>query len=200
MSYRELVSVIERRNYVVLDTETTGLAAPAEVIEICICNAFGNVIVNERIKPRFPIPQSATDIHHITNEMVQDCMIWPEIRPLVQDAIIGHDVVVYNATYDRMILHSSDDNYGEHFDYKAGSPWVCAMEGFAERYGDRHPVYGSYRWQRLDTAAKFYGIVSTSQHSAMGDVLTTYAVCQNLTRDFAEWEVSRSLTAKPTKE
>ena len=57
---------------VYLDTETTGLEKNDEIVEIAVIDKIGNVLINTLIKPRSLIPDSASSIHHITNEMVKE--------------------------------------------------------------------------------------------------------------------------------
>ena len=57
---------------VYLDTETTGLELKDEIVEIAIIDKNGLVLIDSLIKPKQPIPDSATAIHHISNEMVKD--------------------------------------------------------------------------------------------------------------------------------
>jgi DNA polymerase-3 subunit epsilon len=57
-------TTVDDRYSVVLDTETTGLGHDAEIIEIAIICAFsGKTFINTLVKPRNPIPPSATAIH-----------------------------------------------------------------------------------------------------------------------------------------
>ena len=39
-----------------LDTETTGLGRSAEIVDICIVDDAGQVLVDTLVRPRFPIP------------------------------------------------------------------------------------------------------------------------------------------------
>ncbi|MCW3664158.1 3'-5' exonuclease, partial [Burkholderia cenocepacia] len=57
-------------NFILLDTETTGLDESAEIVEIAVIDDAGNVLLNTLVKPKHPIPNSATAIHGITNAMV----------------------------------------------------------------------------------------------------------------------------------
>lgn len=57
-------------NYVILDVETTGLSSDDEVVELAIIDLKGNTLYNSLIKPSMAIPEEATAIHHITNDMV----------------------------------------------------------------------------------------------------------------------------------
>ncbi len=52
-SFREMIA---RNNWLVLDTETTGLVAPAEVIQIAIVNPEGQVLLDSLVSPAQPIP------------------------------------------------------------------------------------------------------------------------------------------------
>ncbi len=55
-------------------------------------------------------------------------------------------------------------------------PLICAMQAFAEIYGDWDEYNGSYRWKKLAVAAEHYGITPSNAHSALGDCRTTLAV------------------------
>ncbi len=57
-------------DYLFIDTETTGLGDDAEIVEICIIDSHGFIMLNTLIKPTKPIPDEAIAIHGITNEMV----------------------------------------------------------------------------------------------------------------------------------
>lgn len=61
------------------DTETTGQDRNAEVCEIAIVDEHENVLFESLVKPSKPIPQAATKIHGITNEMVANAPTFAEI-------------------------------------------------------------------------------------------------------------------------
>lgn len=44
------------RNVVILDTETTGLGADAEVVELAVLSPRGEVLFDSLVRPRKPIP------------------------------------------------------------------------------------------------------------------------------------------------
>src|SRR5690349_18632265 len=97
--------ILNRNNFVVLDTETTGLEKPAEICEIAIIGVNGEPLVNTLVKPVRPIPPAASTITGITDDMVASAPSWVDVRPMVLEAIRGKDVIVYNATYDRKLMH-----------------------------------------------------------------------------------------------
>jgi DNA polymerase-3 subunit epsilon len=166
--------VVARRNFVVLDTETTGLDKPAEICQIGIIDCDGNTLLDTLVKPKRPIPSAAIAIHGISNEAVQDSLTWPDVREWVLRYIRGKDVIVYNATYDRKLMHWSDEAWEcPHVDYKEQSAWYCAMEAYAEHYGEINEYYGTYRWQRLISAITQQGLPVSDAHSALGDCLMT---------------------------
>ena len=55
-----------------LDTETTGLDADAESIEIAIIDAAGFVQLENFVKPCVPIPAAATSVNGINDQDVAD--------------------------------------------------------------------------------------------------------------------------------
>ena len=177
-----LINTINSNNFVVLDTETTGLERPAEIVQIAIIDCNGTALLDCYVNNRYPVPKAAQDIHHITDEVLKKYGLpWSSVRPLVLKAIESKDVIVYNAKYDRMMLHLTDEANGyEHTEYKTSSNWICAMTGFAEWNGELHPYFGSYVWKSLDYATSKLRIINESAHSALGDCNATLAVCRKL--------------------
>ncbi|XFB06568.1 exonuclease domain-containing protein [Azotobacter salinestris] len=55
-----------------LDTETTGLHASAEIVELSLIDSRGQPLLDTLIRPERPIPPALTRIHGIDNAMVAD--------------------------------------------------------------------------------------------------------------------------------
>lgn len=168
---------------VILDTETTGLNA-GEICQIAIVDWSGTVLLDTLVKPRDPIPPDATRIHGITNAMVENAHNWKVIRPHVALMTLGKDVIVYNSAYDFRMVMQTDAAWnfarsawgGEH------RRWHCAMERYAEYYGDWNDYRQSYRWQKLTDACCQCNLpdIEAPAHSALGDALRTLALVKYL--------------------
>lgn len=172
------VKMAKNEPYFILDTETTGLNE-GEIVSIAIITHRGDTVLNTFVKPVKGIPADATKIHGITLEMVKDAPTWSEVAPKVREILKGQNVVVYNATYDRKMMHKSAEALGmEKTDWKAESAWYCAMLAYAEFYGDWNEYHGNYRWQRLSYAAQAEGVQVKDAHNALGDVLMTHGIIQ----------------------
>lgn len=169
-------------DYVVLDTETTGLKQ-GEICEISIIDADGNVLLDTLVKTKDPIPGDATAIHKITDDMVKDSPTWKTLQPTVRKMLAGQNVVIYNATYDRKMMHQSDDAWGiPYVDYKAEATYWDAMEYYAEYYGQWNDWHKSYTWQRLSNAASQQGLEVKDAHRALGDCLMTLGVIKAMAK------------------
>jgi DNA polymerase-3 subunit epsilon len=189
MSYLKTFREALRGNdFCVLDTETTGLYE-GEIIQIAVIHSSGKVLVDTLVKPVMPIPADATKIHGITDEMCKDAPIWPDVAKALQLVLDNKLVVVYNATYDRGFMHKTQERHNlPKIEWKEIANWYCAMEAYAEFYGDWNSWHQSYRWQKLTVAAGRCGIEVKDAHSALGDCIMALGVTQHLLK--AESEAS----------
>jgi DNA polymerase III epsilon subunit-like protein len=172
------LEMIRQGDYVILDTETTGLHDAAEVCQIALINHDGATLMDTYVKPRRVIPASATDIHNITNAMVADAPDWTDISPMLVPLLTGRAVIAYNAVFDRKMMHKSAEMCGlPKTDWKGFSHWWCAMLAFSELYGVASGYRrGHYRFQSLKTAARHFNVQVQREHTALDDCLTTLAV------------------------
>lgn len=172
--------VIASGNFVVLDTETTGVGR-AEIVSAAIIDSRGQTLLDTLVKPVNPIPYASTRIHGITDRMVVNAPSFAAVLPELQRLLTDTNVIVYNAVFDRKMLHQSAEAAGlPKTDWKALSEWHCAMTAFAEVYGDWNAISRSYRWQKLETACRYYSIPVVGAHGALADCRMTLAVCQKM--------------------
>lgn len=160
---------------VYLDTETTGLDSSDQVVDICIVDDDGTVLVDSLVKPKGVIPADVIRIHGITNEMVKDAPAWPEIWPEVEAALAGRRVAIYNAEFDVRMMRQSHRKY--RLPWQLGeTSFVCVMKLYAQFRGEWNPYYGSYRWQKLEQAGKQCRIALPNAHRAQADAQLARAV------------------------
>lgn len=179
---QQFKQMLRTGEYVVLDTETTGLNR-GEIVQLAVVGSSGQVLMDTLVKPVVSIPPDATRIHGITDDMVADAPGFADILPQLQPLLTGTNVVVYNATYDRKMLHQSAEVAGlEKVDWKALSRWWCAMEAFAEIYHDWNSYRHNYRWQKLSTACAYYKIELQNAHGALADSQATLNICKEMMR------------------
>jgi len=172
-------TMIQRGEFVILDTETTGIDNKSEICQIAIIDSAGKVLIDTLVKPIGRIPSAATAIHGITNAMVATAPGWGEIVTQLVPMLDGRDVIAYNALFDRKMMHkSSEASELPKTDWKQFSRWWCAMEAFAEIYGKVDRYSGKFRWQKLSTAAQYYNVQVTTAHTAIDDCITTLAVAR----------------------
>jgi len=99
----------------------------------------------------------------------------------VIDVIVRRKVVVYNAVYDRKMMHRSDERHGIlRFDWRGIASWYCAMEAHAEWYGDWNEYRGNFKWQKLVDATVQHGFEVMDAHQALADCHMTRLVVHSL--------------------
>ena len=181
---KEFREMVARRNFVIMDTETTGLDYPAEICQIAIIDPAGKPLLNTLVRTKNPIPGGATFIHGIDNEMVENAPIWLEVLPAMLDIIAGKELVIYNADYDTRLVKWSNAVWElPEPDYRVGGVW-CAMEAYAALYGEWNPRYGNYKWQSLSNAMRQQGLeVAEDAHSALADCQMTLKLIEHCCKE-----------------
>ncbi|MCI0558107.1 MAG: 3'-5' exonuclease [Nitrososphaera sp.] len=173
---QNFLEMAARREFLVLDTETTGLYQ-GEIVEIAIINAHGEELLESYIRPVNGIPEDASKIHGITLETVASAPTWCDVVDEIKDVIAGKDLCVYNAVYDRRMMFLSAEAHGlAKIEWNEVARWHCVMLSYAEFYGEWNSYHNSYRWQSLSAAAQQCGIELKGAHSALGDCCLTLGV------------------------
>lgn len=165
-------------NFVVFDTETTGLEPSRgdEMISIA-----GVRIVNGRIlrgeifstlvNPGRKIPPASTRIHGITDEMVAEASPLASILPRFHDYVGDGVLVAHNAAFDMAFLEKRQHEAEVSFDQPVLDTVLLAAH-----------VFGRAESLTLDALAERFGIVipPEERHTALGDAIATAEVLLRL--------------------
>lgn len=180
--WSKFLEVVSSGQYVILDTETTGLRRPAEIVQLAIIDGKdGATLLDTLVKPVGDIPGVATAIHGIDKLKVIGAPTWNMVRAHMLRIIEGRNVVIYNAVYDRHMMHCSDEAIGlPSFDYKEKSTFYCAMEWYADLWGLWDSYHGSYTWQKLSSACSQQGLMLDMFHEALVDCQATYRLIRKV--------------------
>lgn len=178
--------LVNSSNWVVLDTETTGLGTTAEAVQIGILAPDGTVLLDALIKPVNPIPSDATAVHGITNQMVANSPTFLDVLPQINNHLKHRTVAIYNAPYDKRILEQSlaahivdYREYVGEFGFDVLN-WIDIMQPYAEYWGAWSEWHQSYTWQKLANACRQQGIKVNGAHSAIGDCQMTLALIKKI--------------------
>lgn len=159
-----------------VDTETTGLDADAEVIEVAVVDLNGAVLFESLVKPTVPVPASSTAIHGLTDDDLVDAPAWSHVAPRVAALLQGRVLVAHNSAYDRRLFEQTNARYG-----LAGlqeKAWECTLELLTPINNDR--------WPRLAVAMSLAGAAAPTltggrPHRAAFDA----ACCREIVRALA---------------
>src|SRR5690606_31011418 len=82
-----------RDEWIIIDTETTGLTKNDVVIEIGIISGYGQVLMDSRVKlpPRKRIGKKAQEIHGISRQALEDAPDWLSVRSKVDEIAKGKE-------------------------------------------------------------------------------------------------------------
>lgn len=150
----------EYGEWVVLDTETTGLYG-AQLCEICVLSKHGSPMINTLVKPDCEVSEGARNVHKITDEELKSAPDFTQIYDRLKQVIDNKLVVIYNAKFDSEVLFNMVKVCKlPRIKFKTD----CAMSQYARFYGQWHDYWRNYTWQKLPGGS----------HRAYGDAHATY--------------------------
>jgi DNA polymerase III subunit epsilon len=156
--------------FVVLDSETTGLGNPIDFVEVGILSNRGVPLFDSLIKPSCPIDPRAARVHGHTAESLAGERRFFDVYPDLLDVLWAKRVVVYNASYDRRVWDAAVGRLGARAALAGElAPWECAMRAFAAYVGERSKR-GGYKSQKLPGA----------EHTAIGDAQATLRLIERM--------------------
>jgi len=158
-----------KEDYVILDTETTGLGNNDVIIQLAVIDLNGNALMDTLIRPtkRKRMSSDASAIHGITMKMLQDSPSLRDVFPQFKNIVRNKTLLVYNAPYDARLFAQTANQDGFSFgDMKA----TCMMRAYSIFIGEWNPHYNDYKFQRL----------KSGDHSAIGDCRATLKVIKEM--------------------
>lgn len=157
-------SVLERfADFVAIDVETTGLkASSCEIIEVAAVR-FRDFEPAESfttlLKSKKPIPEDATEINHITDDMVVEKPYFGQIVESLSEFIGKDNLVGHNLLFDLKFLYKNGYNFLEQ-----KRKYYDTLD-LAKRIIDPDYVYD----YKLVTLSERNGVYRDDCHRALGD-------------------------------
>ena len=168
-------SLLNRKDVLIIDTETTGLDGSAELVEISIIDTTGATVYDELVMPWGNVPPDAARVHGLTKHRLEreGALPWPEHYAAVKEAVLAAKVVrVYNLDFDERIIQQTCRQYRLapvlSVADSNGVGLGCAMLEYAEHRGVIGH-YGDYRWHKLENACRYEGVRADQDHRALSD-------------------------------
>jgi len=158
------------------DTETTGVKPDKDrIIEIAAYDPELDRTFHALINPKVPIPQEASAIHHITDEMVKDAPSFKQV---------GIDFATFCKGEVVLIAHNNDafDLPFIRFEFERNEltlpkwPYIDSLK-FARKYRPDLPRHS------LQHLREYHGIPANQAHRALDDVIILHRVFMEMVDD-----------------
>lgn len=115
-------------DFVVFDSETTGLSSPVDFVEIAVIDPAGETLFDSLLKPSCRMEPRARAIHGHSAKSLWDAPHFLEVYPDLLDVLYKRRVIVFNASYDRRVWDTSVRHLGARGALAGELPkWECAM-------------------------------------------------------------------------
>jgi DNA polymerase III subunit epsilon len=163
-------SLLLKGDFVVLDSETTGLGNPIDFVEVGVLSARGEPLFDSLIRPSCRVEPGASRVHGHTTQSLSGEKCFVEVYPDLLDVMWAKRVIVYNASYDRRVWDAAVGRLGARAALAGElAPWECAMRAFAAYVGQRSKR-GGYKNQKL----------VGGDHTALGDARATLRLIERM--------------------
>ncbi len=165
---RELLA---RKDFVIFDSETTGLSSPVDFVGIAVVSAQGETLFDSLLKPSCRIEPAARAIHGHSAKSLSGAPRFFEVYADLLEVLYQRRVIVFNASYDRRVWDEAIRHLGARGALAGVLPrWECAMRQYARFVGERSRRGRGYRPQKLPGG----------DHTALGDALATLRLIERM--------------------
>jgi DNA polymerase III subunit epsilon len=157
-------------DFLVLDTETTGLGYQAEIIELALVAPDGSLLFDSLVRPRGGVvPAVVSRVHGITTRDLVDAPTFADLYATLLDLAAGRRIVAWNAAFDERMVRQSARVWSLPQRWRG---FECAMQTHAFCCGVR-----SGR-TKLERAAAALGVLPASgqRHRSADDARLTLGV------------------------
>lgn len=106
---------LDRKDVLIVDTETTGFGQRAEVIEVAVLDTRGTLRYEALILPEEDIPRAAVAVHGLTRAKLEasGARPWPDMHSELSSVLKGATVAIaWNASFDRRMLEQTAERHG----------------------------------------------------------------------------------------
>ena len=161
-------------NFVILDTETTGLNEYDEIIQLAIIDLNGNILFEKNFYPtkRGTIPPTVSEIHGLTMKSLEGNRSFAESKKNIELAINNKNIITYNIEFDKRMYLQTYNLDPENSYYPHNSKWYCAMRLYAQYCNQWDSHYGHYKWHKLEGG----------DHTALGDCFATLKLIKEMAK------------------
>ncbi|MEM7174768.1 MAG: DUF3820 family protein [Chlamydiota bacterium] len=173
------MGLITKETFVCFDCEATGLDPKSDrIIEIAAVKfTFEHTLAacETLIDPGCKIPQASTNIHHITDKMVEGKPKIGAVLSQYLDLIDNHFLVGHGIPFDIALIEA-----------EAKRSHVASSIGQLPFFDTLRMarLYGESPTNSLDTLRRHFNIESDGAHRAMNDVLVNIQVFKHLSKSF----------------
>jgi DNA polymerase III epsilon subunit-like protein len=158
---------------VVIDCETTGILRndpTTEIVQLTVTNTAMRPLFSMLIKPAQPMSDQLVGIHGISNDMVSESPVFPQVAKLISFVLENKHVVAYNADFDIALLAHLYKKYNIKVPKFSGAS--CCMDRYSEWKGDWNESKGGVRWQKLPNLS------GLPAHDALADCISTVRIME----------------------
>jgi DNA polymerase III epsilon subunit-like protein len=176
-------NLIEKENFVVLDTETTDkFENGGEIIQLAVIDHNGSPLMNELLWPKSgKISPGAQAVHKISIESLAGKPTFNDIYTRLKTLTCDKIIIAYNVWFDKQVIELACKLYGLE---QLPNSWECAMLQFAKFNGEWNDYRNDFKWKKLVEAVKGLNIEVKDAHDALGDVRMTLDVIKAMAHEY----------------
>lgn len=180
---------MKMKDFVILDTETTGIQSTDEVIELGIVASDGTVLFDELFRPTVRMSDEAAKVTGISQEMLDAKLPMSAYMDQIKSLLKGKTIFAYNTAFDREKMIHTAGLYGEgEWMRNAFDGSRDVMKDFMEwsdLTAEDHRWTDDDKWMapKLEDSLYMLGIEVVQSHRAADDCIQTLKVMERMKSD-----------------